>query len=158
MKPITAILSLILALMLAFCAFFYVGSTLQASATCISANAAEYPEAFESIRSIIERDAAPQRFSTDPLDDAANYTLVDVTVSLRNRGLFDAEWLNIQLTGVTGDIAVYSLTGDGSDVAARSAGQVNLKLITRAGQQATRSLSIQYYVYGISRTINIPIQ
>ena len=66
--------------------------------------------------------------------------------------------LNIKLTGVTGDIAVYSLTGDGSDVAARSAGQVNLKLITRAGQQAARSLSIQYYVYGISRTINIPIQ
>ena len=59
---------------------------------------------------------------------------------------------------MTGDIAVYSLTGDGSDVAARSAGQVNLKLITRAGQQAARSLSIQYYVYGISRTINIPIQ
>ncbi len=158
MKPITAVLSLILVLMLAFCAFFYVGGTLQANATCISANAAEYPEAFESIRAVIERNAAPQRFSTDPLDDAANYSLVDITVSLHNRGLFDAEWLNIQLTGVTGDIAVYSLTGDGADIAARSTGQINLKLITRAGQQAARSLSIQYYVYGISRTINVPIQ
>ena len=158
MKPITAVLSLILVLMLAFCAFFYVGGTLQVNATCISANAAEYPEAFESIRAVIERNAAPQRFSTDPLDDAANYSLVDITVSLHNRGLFDAEWLNIQLTGVTGDIAVYSLTGDGADIAARSTGQINLKLITRAGQQAARSLSIQYYVYGISRTINVPIQ
>lgn len=157
MKPATVVLSLILVLMLAFGAFFYTGGTLKAQATCITAGAAEHIDAFESIKSVLASGSAPQLFSTDVPDDAANYSLVDVSISLTNRGIFDAEWLNIQLNGVTGDIAVYSLTGDGTDVAARSSGQVNLKIITRAPADSARSVSIQYYVYGISRTIEIPV-
>jgi len=125
--------------------------------TSITASAAEHPEAFESIKTVLASGSAPQLFSTDALDNAANYSLVDVSIILTNRGIFDAEWLNIQLKGVTGDIAVYSLTGDGTDVAARSSGQVNLKLITRAPANSARSVSIQYYVYGVSRTIEIPV-
>lgn len=157
MKPANVVLCLILVLMLAFCAFFYAGGTLKAEAGSIAAGAAEYPDAFESIRSVISGGSAPQLFSNDPLDDPANYSLVDINVRLANRGIFDAEWLNIQLQGTTGDIAVYSLSGDGTDVAARSTGQVNLKLITRAPASAKRTLTIQYYVYGISRTIEIKI-
>jgi len=157
MRPATVVLSLILILMLAFVAFFYTGGTLQAQLTSITASAAEHPDAFESIKTVLSSNSAPQLFSTDPLDDAANYSLVDVSIILTNRGIFDAEWLNIQLKGVTGDIAVYSLTGDGTDVAARSSGQVNLKLITRAPANSARSVSIQYYVYGVSRTIEIPV-
>ena len=157
MRPITFILSMILVLMLAFGIYCYVGSNLQANVSCISASAADYPEAFESICAIIERDAAPQSFSDETLGDASAYSLVDISVTLRNRGLFAAEWLNIQFAGAAGDIAVYSLTGDGTDVAARSTSQINLKLITRADQQTARTLTIQYYVYGISRTIQIPV-
>lgn len=157
MRPATIVLSLILILCLAFCAFFYTGGTLQAEAGSIYANAAEYPEAFESIRDVISGGNAPQLFSSDELDDPANYSLVDVSINLVNRGIFDAEWLNIKVHGTTGDIAVYSLTGDGSDVPARSTAQLNLKLITRAPTTAKRSVSIQYYVYGISRTIEIDI-
>jgi len=157
MRPATVVLSLILILMLAFVAFFYTGGTLQAQLTSITASAAEHPDAFESIKTVLSSNSAPQLFSTDPLDDAANYSLVDVSIILTNRGIFDAEWLNIQLKGVTGDIAVYSLTGDGTDVAARSSGQVNLKLITRAPANSARSVSIQYYVYGVSSTIEIPV-
>lgn len=157
MKPATMVFSLILILILAFCAFFYTGGTLQAQASSITASAAEYPQAFESIRSILSTGTAAQVFSTDVLDDAANYSLVDVNIRLANRGVFDAEWLNIELQGVTGDIAVYSLTGDGTDIGARSTGQINLKLITRAPEGSGRSVSIQYYVYGISRTIKVDI-
>lgn len=157
MKPATVVLSLILILILAFGAFFYTGGTLQAQATSITAGAAEHPDAFESIKAVLASGSAPQLFSTDVLDNAANYSLVDLSISLTNRGIFDAEWLNVQLQGVTGDIAVYSLTGDGTDVAARSNSQVNLKLITRAPADSPRSVSIQYYVYGISRTIEIPV-
>ena len=157
MRPATFILTLILILILAFCGFFYTGGTLHAQVNSITAGAAEYPEAFDSIRNVISTGTAPQMFSVDPLDDPANYTLVDVSMSLSNRGIFDAEWLNIQVQGVTGDVAVYSLTGDGADVPARSTAQANLKLITRAPETSVRSITIQYYVYGISRTITLQV-
>ncbi len=148
---------MILVVMLGFGAYCYLGSTLQSSVTCISAAASDYPDAFDSICAVIGRGSAPQTFSEDIPDDAANYSLLDITVNLKNRGLFDAEWLNISLEGVPGDIAVYSLTGDGTDVAARSSGQINLKLITCADVNTVRNLSIQYYVYGISRTITVEV-
>lgn len=155
MKPFNLILCLVLILMLAFGAFFYAGGALRAEVHSISASAAQYPEAFESIRSVLESDTAPQTFSTDPLGDASAYSLVDINISLTNRGIFDAEWLNVQLEGVSGDVAVYSLTGDGADVPARSAAQVNLKLLTRLPSNTPRQITIQYYVYGISRTITV---
>ena len=155
LKPLNFILCLILVLMLAFAAFFFAGGTLTASASSISAAAADYPEAFDAIRSVISTDTAPQLLSTEALGDAADYTLVDVNITLSNRGIFDAEWLNIQLEGAPGDVAVYSLTGDGLDVPSRSSAQVNLKLLTRAPANATRRITIQYYVYGISRSVHV---
>ena len=155
LKPLNFILCLILILMLAFVAFFFAGGTLTTSASCITAAAADYPDAFESIRGVISSDTAPQLLSNEALGDASGYTLVDVNIILSNRGLFDAEWLNIQVEGAPGDVAVYSLTGDGLDVPARSSAQVNLKLITRAPADATRQITIQYYFYGISRTIHV---
>ena len=143
--------------MLAFGAFFYTGGTLKAQVNSITAGAAEYPDAFEYIRSVVASGAAPRQFSQDALDDPANYSLVDVTINLTNRGIFAAEWLNVQLEPVTGDVAVYSLSGDGVDVSARSTAQVNLKLVTRAPAGSVRTVSIQYYVYGVSRTIELQI-
>lgn len=143
--------------MLAFGAFFYTGGTLKAQVNSITADAAEYPDAFESIRSVVASGAAPRQFSQDALDDPANYSLVDVTINLTNRGIFAAEWLNVQLGPVTGDVAVYSLSGDGVDVSARSTAQINLKLVTRAPAGSVRTVSIQYYVYGVSRTIELQI-
>ena len=155
MRTLTLLLSLILILILSFCAFFYVGGTLRAEVSCIAASASEYPEAFFAVKDVLAAGNAPIRFTDDNLDDAASCSLLDVNILLTNRGIFAAEWLNIQPVGVEGDIAVYSLTGDGTDVPARSAGQVNLKYVTRAGSDVPRKLLIQYYVYGISRTIEV---
>ena len=155
LKPLNFILCLILVLMLAFVAFFFAGGTLSTSANCITAAAADYPEAFESIRGVISGNTAPQLFSNEVLGDASLYTLVDVNITLSNRGVFDAEWLNIQVEGAPGDVAVYSLSGDGLDVPARSGAQINLKLITRAPADTARQITIQYYVYGISRSIRV---
>ena len=157
MKPATVVLSLILILMLAFAAFFYTGGTLKAQVNSITAGAAEYPDAFDSIRNVVSSGAAPRLFSQDVLDDPANYSFVDITVNLANRGIFAAEWLNVQLEPVTGDVAVYSLSGDGIDVSARSTAQVNLKLVTRAPSGSARTVTIQYYVYGVSRTIRLQV-
>ena len=153
LKPITVVLSLLLVVMLAFCAFFYVGGTLRADAQSVSANAASYPEAFKTIADTIANGSAPLVFSTEAPTDASQYTLFDINVALTNRGVFDAEWLNISMEPASGDVAVYSLTGNGLDVAVRSSQQVNLKLLTRAGSASKRRVTVQYYVYGISRTI-----
>ena len=155
MRTLTAFLSLILILILAFCGFFYAGGTLRAEVSCITAPAADYPEAFESVKHVLSTGSAPIMLSNESLADAAGYSLVDVNIILTNRGIFTAEWLNVQTEGAQGDIAVYSLTGDGSDVPARSTGQVKLKFVTRAPSNAPRSITIQYYTYGISRTIEL---
>ncbi len=119
------------------------------------ASADQYPEAFESIRSIISAGSAPRQFVSDELADPTGYALLDVNITLTNRGIFDAEWLNIQVEPTEGDIAVYSLTGDGTDIPARSSAQINLKMITRAAADSVRTVTVQYYVYGISRTVKI---
>ena len=121
-----------------------------------TANAADYPEAYGSIRSLLESGSAPQTFEGAALgEEAARYTLVDVNLRLTNRGLFPAEWLDIRAEAAQGDIAVYALTGEGSDVPARDSATVNLKLITTAPADAMRDIRIQYYVYGMKRTITV---
>ena len=155
MRTLTVFLSMILILMLSFCAFFYAGGTLRAEVSCITAPASEYPDAFAAVREVLASGSAPILFSGENPDDASAYSLLDVNIILTNQGIFDAEWLNIQAKGANGDIAVYSLTGDGTDVSARSTGQVNLKYVTRATGDVPRMITIQYYVYGISRTIEI---
>lgn len=153
LRTLTVILSMILVLMLAFCAFFYAGGTLHAEVSRTVAAAADYPDIFAQVQGVLNSNSAPRRFSDEALGDAAAYSLVDVNIILFNRGIFSAEWLNVQPDGADGDVAVYSLTGDGTDVPARSTGSVNLKFVTRAAPDALRRLKIQYYVYGISRTI-----
>lgn len=155
MKKLTILLGVIFVFLLAGVILFFVGGTLNAQVQTLTANAAEYPEAFASIRNVLESNSAPQYFSAVGLGEANQYTLVDVTITLSNPGLFSAEWLDIHAEGTAGDVAVYSLTGSGSSIDARSQGQVNLKLITTAAPSAIRSYEIQYYVYGMKRSITI---
>ena len=155
MRTLTVLLSLILILILSFCAFFYTGGTLRAEVSCIAASAADHPEALPLVRDVLASGSAPILFSGADPSESSSWTLLDVNIILTNRGIFDAEWLNIQAEGAEGDIAVYSLTGDGTDVLARSTGQVNLKYVTRTSASVPRKIRIQYYVYGISRTIEL---
>ena len=156
MRKLTAILAVVLVLLAGFAAWFYLGGTLHAQVFIQTANAADYPEAYGSIRSLLESGSAPQTFEGAALgEEAARYTLVDVNLRLTNRGLFPAEWLDISAEPVQGDIAVYALTGEGSDVPARDSATVNLKLITTAPADAMRDIRIQYYVYGMKRTITV---
>lgn len=157
MRKTTLILSLILGLMLAVCTIYYTGGTLRASVSRTDAPASDYPNEFMLVQSILEGAGANELYSDEPLDDAAKYTLVALSVTLSNVGLFDAEWLNVQLQPLEGDVAVYYMEGDTTDVPSRGTGGVRLKLITRASANAPRKLSIQYYVYGISRTITLDV-
>ena len=156
MRKLTALLASVLTLLMLFAAWFWIGGTLRASVYIQTARAADYPEAFAAVNRMIAAGTAPQIFDATPLsDDASPYTLADISVTLSNRGLFSAEWLDIHAEAAPGDIAVYALTGEGSDIAPRDSGQVNLKLITTARPDAVRNIVIQYYVHGMKREITI---
>ena len=155
MKKLTLFLGLLLALMLGFVGVFWLGGSLVAEPRVLTAGAAEYPTVFESIRGVLATGAAPQTFDANPLGDAENYTMMDVTIALKNRGFFPAEWLHVECAAQPGDIAVYSLTGEGSDIPARGSGQVNLKLITTSASLEGRTVSLEYYVHGMKRTITV---
>ena len=154
MRKLTAVLSILLILLLGFAAWFYLGGTLRCEVYIRTARAADYPEAFGAIAELVASGAAPQTFDAPPLtEDPSRYTLTDITLTLTNRGLFPAEWLHLSTETTDGDIAVYALTGEGSDIAARGSGQANLKLITTAPPDAVRRIAVQYYVHGMKREI-----
>lgn len=156
MKALTVFLCLLLSIAIAFGAWFYITGTLDAQVSRVSAQASEYPEAFDSIRSVLQSGGAQAIYSIgDTLENAADYTLMDINIQLTNRSLFDAEWLNIELAPIDGDVALYSLTGACTDVPAKGMQSVNLKLVTRAGADSVHTATIQYYVFGISRSIQI---
>ena len=156
MRKLTALLTVVLALMLGFGGWFYLGGTLRGALAAQSAPAADYPEAFAAVRSILEGGTAPQVLDGGVLsEDPSPYRLMDINVTLSNRGLFPAEWLHISMEGAPGDIAVYAVTGEGSDVAPRDSVTVNLKLVTTASPAAPRRIVIQYYVHGMKREIAV---
>ncbi|MBR6766745.1 MAG: hypothetical protein IKM02_02210 [Clostridia bacterium] len=155
MKKSTVILAIVFALLALTLAVYFIGGTLSAQVQVITAPAGEYPEAYKSIVNVIESGSAPTYFTQEDLSDISRYTLMDVTIHLSNPGLFPAEWLDITAGGIPGDVAVYSLTGEGSTVDARSGGQVNLKLITAANAAAPRTYTIEYYVLGMKRSVRV---
>lgn len=154
MRKLTIALAAILALMVAFAAWFVLGGTLRSQVSIQTARASDYPEAYGAIRSLLASGAAPQTFADPALpEDSDAYTLVDMNIRLANGGLFPAEWLHIEAEPADGDIAVYALTGEGSDVPVRDENTVNLKLITTAPADAMRTVRIEYYVHGMKREI-----
>lgn len=156
MRKLTILLAIVLALLLGFAGWFYLGGTLRSEVSVQSARAADYPEAFGAIRSLVTGGAAPQMLGGGALsEDPSPYTLIDINVTLTNRGLFPAEWLHITVEGAPGDIAVYAITGEGSDVVPRDSATINLKLVTTAAADAPRRIVIQYYVHGMKREITV---
>jgi len=154
MRRSTALLAGTLVLLLALAALFLAGGTLSARLEATTASAADYPKAFSAIREVLGSGAAPQVFA-GALPQAEACRLEDVTITLRNNGLFPAEWLYVQAEPAPGDIAVYSITGEGGGVAARSTGTINLKLVADARGSGERAYRIQYYVFGMKRSITV---
>jgi len=154
MKKLNIFLMIVLILMLAFVAYFFIGGTLHAQTSVATASAADYPDVCKSISNIVNSGTAPQQFAPLP-SSPQGCTLVDMMITLTNPGLFDAEWIDITVEPVEGDIAIYSMTGESSSIAARTAGQVNLKLVTSAPADAARKIKLSYYVYGMLRSITI---
>ena len=152
MKKVNILLGVLLAALLALTAVFFYGAVPNLTVSAAWADAPDHPDAFRSIQGVLSSGGAPAVFSDEQPLYPEGCRLGDLTVTVENRGFLPLEWLRPVLTPAEGDIAVYSLSGEGTDVAARSAGAVNVKLLTRAEAQAPRAISIEYYVFGMKRT------
>ena len=157
MKLIHKILLTVLVLLGIFTIWFYAGAKLSGRATTTTASAADYPDAFVAASSIVRSGAAHQTFSNISLDTSDGFELVDASVQLSNRGFFAAEWLEITVNPAEEDVAVYSTSGGTSDVPAFGSGRINVKLITR-NAEASRSVTISYYVLGMYTSVTVPLQ
>ena len=156
MKKFNVFLAVVLVAMLAFVGYFFVGGTLKTQPYTASAPAKDYPDACRSIQNILNSGGAPQQFAALPATPEG-CTLVDTTVTLTNPGVFAAEWISVSVSPADGDIAVYSLSGESSSLAARSTGQVNFKLLTSAPAETTREVTISYYVFGMLRKVTVTV-
>ena len=149
----TMILSIILALLIAGAIVFWTGGSLSTDIDVVTASAAEHPKALRSIEQVLGQSAAPQLLTDHVPDDLSACRLEDVTLRLHNPGFIDAEWLYAWVEAAKGDIAVYSVSGEGGTVPALGDAEYNLKLVTALG--GPRVLHLEYYVYGVRREIRI---
>ena len=155
MKKLNLFLLFVLIVLIGIVVWYFVGGALDAAVYSITAPASDHPEAYASIAGILSSGSAPQQVIVD-LPSIEQCRLIDITVTLSNKGFFPAEWVDVTVEPASGDVAVYSLSGEGSDIPSRSSGQINLKLITTAPENASRTLHLSYYVYGMPRTLSIP--
>ncbi len=157
MRLIQKLLFVVLALLAALTLWYYVGGALSARVTTASAQASDYASAFQAAAAIVRSGAAHQVFDAAGLDAPDGYQLLDINISLKNNGLFAAEWLELVVSPGAGDAAVYSVSGLGGDVSPFGTGNLNLKLIT-TDVGAARTATISYYVLGMRRSVTVPLQ
>ena len=155
MKRSTVILCAVFAVLLLGWALFLLGGTLSARISVSKASAADDPDAYASIRNIFSSGTALELFADDIPSDASDIRLEDITITLANRGLVDAEWISVDILPAQGDLMLYAFTGEGGTVPARTMGTLNMKMACRAEGDGRRRYRIEYWIYGMKRTITV---
>lgn len=94
-------------------------------------------------------------YDAQPLLNLDDYTVLQYTLIVRNRGLIQADMLEVQIMPVSGDVLCYSQQdAQGIDVnQGISAGpgqtiRLHCYLLTKKGTHAVRDLHVSYYVWG----------
>jgi hypothetical protein len=121
---------------------------LKTSATRLTTDAAEQPDAISAIIKMFNSDTLPFKFTDALPSTAEGCSLVDVDINLKNNGTESADWLEVEVEPAEGDLAVYSLTGVETSIVPGATGNVNLKFVTSAVPEVTRRIVIKYYVHG----------
>lgn len=154
MKGLKIALAVLLAALVAFAVYFFVGGTLRTEVYTASTDAVEAADAFSEAVSALRSGAASEVFLDEIPDSAEGYRIVEVSITLQNRGLFAAEWLTVSVSPGPLDVAAYSMNLPASDLAPGAETTLNMRLLSRSGESA-RSVTIQYYVLGMKRTLTV---
>lgn len=154
MKRLNIILAAVLVSILIFFIIFHSCGTLKYDVTGVAANASDHPEVYSGVCDILSNGTAPQYFTNEVPKDGNGLYLVATTIELKNSGFCNAEWIEVTAYPASGDIAVYSISGNGTDVEAGGSNTLTLKILTRTPEEA-RSGEITYYIMGVRRKIKI---
>ena len=155
MHKSTLALGVILIFLMVSAALFLAGGTLSGHLEKTTAVASDYPEAYKQISEVVSSGGAPQLLGEPLPEDPALCRLEDVTLSIYNPGLISAEWVSAKAVAGPGDVAVYSVTGEGDAIPGRSTGIMNLKLIAKTEAAQERVYRLEYYVFGMKRHVEI---
>ena len=153
MKVWAAVLTALFVLCAVFTAYFFIGGTLIADSYTEAAPAAGYPDAFRTIAQAAAKGEAERTYTGDIPSDPSGCLLTRVVVELRNIGMFEAGWLEVDSDGCGEDVALYEVIGAGGDIPAMGSGTVELRFLSRGTGQ--REIKISYYVLGMHRTIAV---
>ena len=154
MKALKIALAVFLGALIAFAAFFWFSSSLKTEVQVVEVEAQTQQEAFDSARDLLLAGIAPEVFHEEIPESSNGYTLTDVNLTLKNAGPFEAEWITWEIVPGEFDIALYSFTAPQGDLASGEETVINMKFLSRAGEDS-RTVTLQYYVFGLKRTLNI---
>ena len=154
MKALKIALAVFLGALIAFAAFFWFSSSLKTEVQVVEVEAQTQQEAFDSARDLLLAGIAPEVFQEEIPESSNGYTLTDVNLTLTNAGPFEAEWITWEIVPGEFDIALYSFTAPQGDLASGEETVINMKFLSRAGEDS-RTVTLQYYVFGLKRTLNI---
>ena len=154
MKALKIALAVFLGALIAFAAFFWFSSSLKTEVQVVEVEAQTQQEAFDSARDLLLAGIAPEVFQEEIPESSNGYTLTDVNLTLKNAGPFEAEWITWEIVPGEFDIALYSFTAPQGDLASGEETVINMKFLSRAGEDS-RTVTLQYYVFGLKRTLNI---
>lgn len=90
-------------------------------------------------------------YSLEPME---NYSLVEVTVDIRNYSPFSAEWIRLVPKSEEGDILITDADIGPKDIPSFKTGKVSLLLLTKSDEQ-NRGGWLEYYIFGRSHSIEV---
>ena len=81
--------------------------------------------------------------------DPGSYQIVTYRVRVQNPGLLKADWVRLRLTPTDQDVALLAAP---SDLGPFGAQEITAQLLTAAGADTKREISIEYYILGDKMT------
>ena len=112
------------------------------------ASCADYPENFAAYREVAATQGSEVTlFGELPGYDPSQYQFVSYTVELRNINLLPAEWIDLVIVPIDGD--VMQINAAAQDLAPFNSSKMSILLITsRNTPTLARQAKLTYYVYG----------
>lgn len=149
MRVVAGVLLAIVVLVGAFLGYCYYGAQMQVQAAASTVTPAT--DATATYNSIVDQLAGGtflgNAFYEAEMTGAENFQFLTITVRMQNRGLFPMDWIAIEITPNAADVAQLAPERTPS-LAANSRGDFSTTILTRAGADTNRKITVTYYVLG----------
>lgn len=122
--------------------------TVEATGTIVLEASAQTP-VFDSIAAQMRNNAVIGTvFRQEALNNAADYQFAVYTVRLNNKTFLTADMIEVQVTPIESDILQIGDTGAHA-LSARSTGDIQATILSRAGTPSMREVTVTYYMWGL---------